>query len=343
MSYSIKPTQISVIEGLIPPIHQKSFYQFDNNSSPYIYDIAATSTYCFISDSNHQITSFEYTNSSLTFAGKLNYHTDTITKLKLHKDQFIISSSKDGRIALWDLRIPSSQPTNVFQAKNREPLLSFDINNSDTILAAGTELIEGDAKILFWDLRKPFLVAAEFIESHNDDITQLQFHPTSDSHFISGSTDGLICSFEVKNFNEDDELIGVINSGSSINKAGYFGPSAEYVYCLTHTETFSLWGLSDINLLCDIGDIRQDRCQGSFIQIDYAIDCQFDFSTNRLYLFAGSNLGNISILHVAINELQLCQTLNDGHSEIVRSVIWNPQVNTLLSGGEDSKLCMWGP
>ncbi|CAG8824225.1 21039_t:CDS:2, partial [Gigaspora rosea] len=136
MSYSIKPIQLSVIEGLIPPIHQKSFYQFDNNSSPYIYDIAATSTYCFISDSNHQITSFEYKNSGFTFAGKLNYHTDTITKLKLHKNQFIISSSKDGRIALWDLRIPSRQPTNVFQAKNHEPLLSFDINNSDTILAA---------------------------------------------------------------------------------------------------------------------------------------------------------------------------------------------------------------
>ncbi|CAG8797834.1 14460_t:CDS:1, partial [Racocetra fulgida] len=115
MSYSAKPMQLSVIEGLIPPIRKKSFYQFDNNSSPYIYDITATSTHCFISDSNHQITSFAYTNSNLTFAGKLNYHTDAITKLKLHKNQFIISSSKDGRIALWDLRTPNSQPTNVFQ------------------------------------------------------------------------------------------------------------------------------------------------------------------------------------------------------------------------------------
>ncbi|CAG8809816.1 8616_t:CDS:2, partial [Racocetra fulgida] len=127
------------------------------------------------------------------------------------------------------------------------------------------------------DLRQPFHVAAEFIESHNDDVTQIQFHPTNDSCFISGSVDGLICDFELKSFNEDDELV---------------------------------------NLLCDIGDIRQDDSKGSIIQIDYAVDCQFDISTNRLYLFAGSNRGDISILHVAINELQLCQTLNGGHSEI---------------------------
>lgn len=139
-------------------------------------------------------------------------------------------------------------------------------------MAAGTELIGEDAKIIFWcvekfisfnqelvqfinskllflfffrDLRNSSIMA-QFVESHNDDITQIQFHPTSPSQLICGSVDGLICSFDLKNFNEDDELIGVINSGSSINRAGYFGPDGEYVYCLTHIETFSLWGTSEV-------------------------------------------------------------------------------------------------
>jgi WD repeat-containing protein 89 len=86
---------------------------------------------------------------------------------------------------------------------------------------------------------------AEFIDSHNDDITQVKFHPISPSQLITGSVDGLICSFDLKNFKEDNELVGVINSGSSINRAGYFG-NAEYVYCLTHNETFSLWSASEV-------------------------------------------------------------------------------------------------
>jgi len=37
-------------------------------------------------------------------------------------------------------------------------LLSFDINISDMLLAAGTELVEDDAKILFWYIPIQFLL-----------------------------------------------------------------------------------------------------------------------------------------------------------------------------------------
>lgn len=95
------------------------------------------------------------------------------------------------------------------------------------------------------DLRNPSSVYAEFIESHNDDITQAKFHPISPTQLITGSVDGLICNFNLNSFKEDKDLVGVINSGSSINRAGYFG-NAEYVYCLTHNETFSLWGAPEV-------------------------------------------------------------------------------------------------
>ncbi|CAG8494305.1 13444_t:CDS:10 [Acaulospora colombiana] len=232
--------------NLIPNLSPKTFATFDSREeeSPYIFDIVATSTFCVASGSNNELNSWNYNDSSLTFNGKLAYHTDTVTNLKIHKNQSLISSSKDGRVAIWDLRAPRVEPAQVLQG--RVPLLSFDINNSDTVLAAGTELVGEDAKIIFWDLRNPSIIS-QFVESHSDDITQIQFHPTSPSQFISGSVDGLICIFDLKNFDEDDDLIGVLNSGSSINRAGYFGSGGEYVYCLTHIETFSLWGASEVH------------------------------------------------------------------------------------------------
>jgi WD40 repeat protein len=51
--------------------------------------------------------------------------------------------------------------------------------------------------------------------------------------------------------------------------------------------------------------------------------------------------GDINLMHVNIGQLQLCQTLKGGHTEVVRSVAWNPQTNVMYSGGEDSKLCTW--
>ncbi|CAB4444774.1 unnamed protein product [Rhizophagus irregularis] len=332
--------KLGLIHGLIPNIQKKSTIDFSSNRS-YIFDIALNNSFCVVSGSNHELNSYNYNNNSLIFNGKLSYHNDTITNLKIHKDHFLMSSSKDGRIAIWDLRTSNRDPSQILMAKNRKPLLSFDINISDTLLAAGTELVAKDASILFWDLRNPSSVYAEFIESHNDDITQVKFHPISPTQLITGSVDGLICNFNLNSFKEDKDLVGVINSGSSINRAGYFG-NAEYVYCLTHNETFSLWGAPEADLLCDFGDIRQNSDQ-SLVRIDYAIDCQFDLSTGRLYLFTGSNTGDISMIHVNANELQLCQTFNGAHSEIVRSICWNPQTNIFLTGGEDSKLCLWGP
>jgi hypothetical protein len=41
--------------------------------------------------------------------------------------------------------------------------------------------------------------------------------------------------------------------------------------------------------------------------------------------------GDISMIHVNANELQLCQTFNGAHSEIVRSICWNPQVSEFLN------------
>jgi WD40 repeat protein len=107
------------------------------------------------------------------------------------------------------------------------------------VIAAGSELEDHDAKLMFLDTRTSQLIAS-FDESHSDDITEISYHPTIRHHLISASTDGLICQFDTSTYDEEENITSVINSGSSVSKAGYFGPSAEYIYCLTHIETLSL-------------------------------------------------------------------------------------------------------
>jgi hypothetical protein len=51
--------------------------------------------------------------------------------------------------------------------------------------------------------------------------------------------------------------------------------------------------------------------------------------------------GNINILHVKADSLQLCQVLSGAHNEIVRSTYWDSKRGILFSGGEDAKLGLW--
>ena len=79
------------------------------------------------------------------------------------------------------------------------------------------------------------------IESHNDDITELQFHPTLPNRLLSGSTDGLVSIFDTSIQDEDDALVQVINHGS-IHRAGFLTEDA--VYALSHDEQFSIHALN---------------------------------------------------------------------------------------------------
>lgn len=134
---------------------------------------------------------------------------------------------------------------------------------------------------------------------------KIECHPSIPSQMISASTDGLINNYDVMDFDEQEALISVMNSGSSVTKAGYFGPEAEYVYCLTHIETFSLFTLEvrisyedqlfflhcihtllyKGDVICDYGAVRDINVAS----VEYAITCSYDPFSRRFYLITGNN------------------------------------------------------
>ncbi|KAF9316587.1 WD repeat-containing protein 89 [Podila horticola] len=321
-----------------PPLNLKQSSAFSHGDI-YIFDITANSNNLIVSASNNEIKL--YNPATLAIKNVLKFHTEPITQVKAHGEHLLMSSSKDGRVAVWDLRIEAG-PVQVFTTPAKDPLLAFDINSSENVIAAGTELIEYDANIHFFDARNHnSTVIKTYSESHSDDITNVKFHPTNPARLMTASVDGLICQFDLQDMDEDEGLLVVANTGSSVNKVGYFGPNSEYIYCLSHMETLSLWSAEDADAIHQFGDIRGVTNPSLGLTLDYGIDCQYEPETGRLYLLSGSNEGQINILHVTADTLQLCQMLQGGHSEIVRSAHWDSKRGILYSGGEDAKLGLW--
>ena len=187
------------------------------------------------------------------------------------------------------------------------PLLS--IACTDNVIAAGTELINSQATIIVWyilsftsiiapllsiltnqscrDSRAPKKPLLEYVESHNDDITDLSFHPSNPSILLSGSTDGLVNLYDTTITDEDDALTQVFNHGSSIAHTGFL--SDHDVFALSHDEKFSIYDTRDVDQDEDapksthaFGDLRPQ------LQCEYVVDVVTSNSTEPI-LGAGSH------------------------------------------------------
>lgn len=88
-----------------------------------------------------------------------------------------------------------------------------------------------------------------FTDSHTDTITQLVLDPLSPNMLISGSTDGLVNIFDLRQPQEEDALFQVINHGSAIHRTGItLGPlERPDVYALGTDETLSFHTLASVN------------------------------------------------------------------------------------------------
>ena len=165
---------------------------------------------------------------------------------------FFTSSNKEGTIFQWDRRQAAYKPAlkynicklvsvifsanswhlsvcvmgySLFEAKIEgvgsgpiggvKPILSFDINQNDLVLCGGTELVDEDSYLLFWDVRSTKLLGA-YWESHSDDITTVKFSPVNGTYLATGSTDGLLNVFNLVATTEDDALEYSFNTESSV-------------------------------------------------------------------------------------------------------------------------------
>ncbi|KAG8228957.1 hypothetical protein J437_LFUL007708 [Ladona fulva] len=153
-------------------------------------------------------------------------HDKSITGLRFSpKNPFLFySSSLDATIKLWDLR---EKDKNVAEFKGcwkddeggtaELAISAFDICNIDRLLVGGTECYVDDTFLLFWDIRAPgSKPMGGYWESHTQDITQVKFHPSKPDLLASGSMDGLINIYDIRQSCEDDALTTSLNTDSTV-------------------------------------------------------------------------------------------------------------------------------
>lgn len=188
----------------------------------------------------------------------------------------LISAGKDGTVVVWDERtaqpaITRASPTRntlshafdgskVSHSSASAGVLSIDALPTRNLIAAGTALQGDDASILYWyarasarpfathvqtgrayrDPRAPGAPTHTHASTHSDDITVLSFRETSDGPLLlSASSDGLVCTSNPLEQDEDEAALNVANFGSSIAHAGW--SASGHVWASSDMETAAIW------------------------------------------------------------------------------------------------------
>ncbi|KAJ9099843.1 hypothetical protein QFC21_003845 [Naganishia friedmannii] len=150
------------------------------------------------------------------------------------------SAGKDARVVRWDERSRTAGQTIKAAIRGPVPLMSMAIHERENLVVAGTELTSYEAHILYWDIRNSSTPLYTHSSTHSDDITHLQFLPTSTSFLppllptatstnptppillLSASTDGLVALSNPKESDEEEAFYGAEALDGSVAKAGWY-------------------------------------------------------------------------------------------------------------------------
>ncbi|XP_028677703.1 WD repeat-containing protein 89 [Erpetoichthys calabaricus] len=296
-----------------------------------------------------------YNKQTLRQTGQYLGHSGPICGVRFSQTSgnLLYSASSDGTIRCWDVRTPGASAVHIFKSHPSHVFTSFDINCEDQIICAGTDKVLEDSYMVFWDVRASRKECAPggsllgvYSESHNDDITQICFHPSNKNFLLSGSVDGLVNVFDVAKDTEDSALLATCNLDSSVSFTNWAGETYQ-IYCLSHDEAFALWDLAQLDTeetitLLKIEDAREStKIPGS--HLDYLIGGLYHEQAKKLVIVGGTNTGKIHLLECCKDGLKHMCSLENAHSSVVRCLHWDTQDHSLLTGGEDAQLFLWRP
>ncbi|KAL7275256.1 ERAD-associated protein [Rhizina undulata] len=333
----------------------------------YIYDIVPVGDGTFAATaSDDSIRIFDA--ATLALKGVVEgTHSKGVTSLKSVEANILATAGRDGVVKLWDVRVGSKDVGRFKKEANAPPLLSLAVNRQVNVIAAGTELVElrRVASVNVWDMRKAEL-KVQYTESHNDDVTELHFHPTMNHILLSGSTDSLVNIYNLltppspsSNTADDDvdeTLHQVINHGSSIHRANFLFPGGGMqadIFAISHDESLAVYKFNEEIPEEDSGEEVESRVFGDVREpmgCEYVVDI-LPHSAGGLVV-AGSYSGQwVDLVPLrkggaGMDSWGLVKEdgirLVGGHvEEVVRGILVDDVTSTIFTGGEDGLVKAW--
>ncbi|XP_068457134.1 WD repeat-containing protein 89 [Clinocottus analis] len=263
----------------------------------------------------------------------------------------IYSGSADGTVRGWDARRPGSEAAQVFKSHRSHCYCSFDLSCGDALLCAGTEQVQEDSFLVFWDVRKPGGgLLGTYSESHSDDVTQVRFHPREKDRLASSSVDGLVNVFDLSRGAEEEALLATCNSDSSVSSVCWSGAEYTQLLCLGQDEGLHLWDLSRLDTdeplaVFGTSDARglPLTADGGGSGVDYLVGGRWLEEAQKLLVVGGKNSGDLHLMECDGGGLRLLRSLEGGHASTVRCFLWDAAGEALVTGGEDAQLLLWKP
>ena len=132
-----------------------------------------------------------------------------------------------------------------------------------------------------------------------------------------------------------------------MSRIGFFGNGLEGIYALSTVETATCWHFPSSQRLVEFSSIREA------FDVDYIVDCWGSSQDpDELCMMIGSHGGQCRIFSAdpsGLTPLVILPSCDDdnqcGHNDTVRCCRKIGEsgngTNMLLTGGEDSKICMW--
>lgn len=295
-----------------------------------------------LSDSSIEV--YQLDNTSLNSICKLSGHKKVLTEVVTSpKDEnLVLSCGEDGLVKLWDTR---QGGTCALEYKDEEeemvrPFQCMDVSCNGLVLCAGSQVVEDDAYLVFWDQRLPKPLGG-YWNSHTDEVTQVKFHKEKIEILATGSLDGLVNIFNIMEQTEDDALTYSLNTENSIGRLSWL--DGKQLACLTDSNDLQVWDADSGDLIREyerdkvarnIKRSREDDC--------YLVDA-YTANDGTHVLLAGSYGGNENILRsvtMADKRLFPCTNFTQ-NKQIVRCCWYDKQRDILITTGESGIISVW--
>lgn len=221
-----------------------------------------------------------------------------------------------------------------------KPVSCFDVNINNRLICAGTDELNQEVYLLFFDIRERRLMGG-FFESHREEVTDVKFHPSDPDVIASGSIDGLINIFDCKKESEDDALKYCLNTGDSVAKLKWH--HQDKLSCITNTNDLHLYDVNEQDLLkkWDRVAITEAIKRKSVIDC-HLIDC-YDDASNEMIFLATSNYNKGECLRSVKFTKEMLDPVGNfnGNTQIIRASLYNENEETFFTFGEGAIVSVW--